>query len=152
MKWGLSSATFAATIIADGIAGRPNPWAATLTPNRLSLGSAHEVAQLGLKFSRDLVGDRLLPPTTLRAGDVPVGEARVVISGLGKRGVFRAEDGTLHSVSLRCSHLGCLLRFNSAERSWDCPCHGSRFGVDGGVLEGPAVKPLDHRIERPLGE
>ena len=152
MKWGLSSATFAATIIADGIAGRANPWAATITPNRLSLGSAHEVAQLGAKFSRDLVGDRLLPPTAVRAASVPVGEARVVLSGLGKRGVFHAEDGTLHSVSLRCSHLGCLLRFNSAERSWDCPCHGSRFGIDGGVLEGPAVKPLDYRIERPLGE
>ncbi len=151
MKWGLSSATFAARIIADGIAGRPNPWAATFTPNRLSLGSAHEVAQLGATFSRDLVGDRLLPPTARRAAGVPVGEARVVISGLGKRGVFHAEDGTLHSVSLRCTHLGCLLRFNSAERSWDCPCHGSRFGVDGAVLEGPAVKPLDHRVERPPG-
>ena len=149
MKWGLSSATFAARIIADGIAGRANPWAATFTPNRLSLGSAHELAQLGAKFSRDLVGDRLLPPTARGTAGVPVGEARVVISGLGKRGVFHGEDGTLHSVSLRCTHLGCLLRFNSAERSWDCPCHGSRFGVDGAVLEGPAVKPLDHRIERP---
>jgi Rieske Fe-S protein len=51
----------------------------------------------------------------------------------------------LHGVSLRCTHLGCLLRFNSAERSWDCPCHGSRFDVDGNVLEGPATKPLEHK-------
>ncbi|MGH3710043.1 MAG: ubiquinol-cytochrome c reductase iron-sulfur subunit, partial [Pseudonocardiaceae bacterium] len=51
-------------------------------------------------------------------------------------------DGTLHVVSLRCTHLGCLLRFNGAERSWDCPCHGSRFDVDGAVLEGPALHPL----------
>jgi Rieske Fe-S protein len=50
-----------------------------------------------------------------------------------------------HAVSLRCTHLGCLLRFNSAETSWDCPCHGSRFDVDGDVLEGPAVSPLERR-------
>jgi glycine/D-amino acid oxidase-like deaminating enzyme/nitrite reductase/ring-hydroxylating ferredoxin subunit len=152
MKWGLSTATFAGEIIADGIAGRDNPWAETFSPNRLSLRSAHEVAQLGMKFSADLVGDRLRPPTALRATRVPAGEARVVADGLGKRGVFRAEDGRLHSVSLRCTHLGCLLRFNSAERSWDCPCHGSRFGVDGEVLEGPAVEPLDHRVETEDGE
>jgi Rieske Fe-S protein len=81
----------------------------------------------------------------LRAGSVPPGEARVVQDGLGKKGVYRHEDGTLHAVSLRCTHLGCLVRFNAAERSWDCPCHGSRFGVDGSVLEGPAVRPLDRR-------
>jgi Rieske Fe-S protein len=65
--------------------------------------------------------------------------------GLGKTGVYRDEAGELHAVSLRCTHLGCLLRFNSAETSWDCPCHGSRFDVDGGVLEGPAVSPLEPR-------
>jgi Rieske Fe-S protein len=59
--------------------------------------------------------------------------------------VYRDESGGLHAVSLRCTHLGCLLRFNSAERSWDCPCHGSRFDVDGEVLEGPAVDPLESR-------
>jgi Rieske Fe-S protein len=69
----------------------------------------------------------------------------VVPDGLGKKGVFRAEDGTLHAVSLRCTHMGCLVRFNAAERSWDCPCHGSRFAVDGSVLEGPAVQPLERR-------
>jgi Rieske Fe-S protein len=48
----------------------------------------------------------------------------------------------VHSVSARCTHLGCIVSWNNAERSWDCPCHGSRFGVDGDVLQGPAVKPL----------
>jgi len=59
--------------------------------------------------------------------------------------VYRDEAGGLHAVSLRCTHLGCLLRFNAAETSWDCPCHGSRFDVDGKVLEGPAVDPLERR-------
>jgi Rieske Fe-S protein len=81
----------------------------------------------------------------LSAEPIPPGEARVLPDGLGKKGVYREPDGTLHAVSLRCTHLGCLLRFNAAERSWDCPCHGSRFGVDGTVLEGPAVNPLSRR-------
>jgi glycine/D-amino acid oxidase-like deaminating enzyme/nitrite reductase/ring-hydroxylating ferredoxin subunit len=142
MKWGLATATFGAMILADRIAGRDNAWANTFSPNRLSLRSAHEVAQLGAKFAFDMVADRLRPPQALSAGGVQKGEARVVPDGVGKKGVYRDESGALHAVSLRCTHLGCLLRFNAAERSWDCPCHGSRFDVDGNVLEGPAVQPL----------
>ncbi len=145
MKWGLSSATFAAKILADRIGGRDNAWEETFSPNRLSLTSSHEVAKLGAKFAADLVGDRIRPPQTVSAKRTPSGEARVVPDGLGKMGIYREPDGTLHAVSLRCTHLGCLLRFNAAERSWDCPCHGSRFDVDGAVLEGPAVRPLERR-------
>jgi glycine/D-amino acid oxidase-like deaminating enzyme/nitrite reductase/ring-hydroxylating ferredoxin subunit len=145
MKWGLASATFAAMILADEIAGRANPWSSTFSPNRLSLTSGHEVAQLGAKFSVDLVADRLLPPRGLSARNIAPGEARVLPDGLGKKGVYCDEAGALHAVTLRCTHLGCLLRFNSAERSWDCPCHGSRFAADGSVLEGPAVHPLQQR-------
>jgi glycine/D-amino acid oxidase-like deaminating enzyme/nitrite reductase/ring-hydroxylating ferredoxin subunit len=145
MKWGLSSATFAAMLLADRIAGRDNSWAEVFAPSRVSLRSAHEVAQLGAKFAFDFVADRLRPPQALSAEAVPNGEARVLPDGLGRKGVYRDENGLLHAVSLRCTHLGCLLRFNSAERSWDCPCHGSRFDVDGGVLEGPAVEPLERR-------
>ena len=144
MKWGLASATFAALILADQIAGRPNAWADTFRPSRLSLGSLPEVAEFGIKFALDLLGDRLRPPGR-SADELPVGQARVVADGLGRKGVFRDDDAALHAVSLRCTHLGCLLRFNSAERSWDCPCHGSRFDVTGAVLEGPATRPLQPR-------
>jgi hypothetical protein len=113
MKWGFASATFAAMIIADRLAGRANEWADTFSPTRLSARSLHEVAQLGAKFTTTLVGDRLRPPWPRKQ-------------------------------SPRCTHMGCLLRFNSAERTWDCPCHGSRFDVDGAVLEGPAVHPLEN--------
>jgi nitrite reductase/ring-hydroxylating ferredoxin subunit len=149
MKWGLASGTFAAMILADVLGGRENAWAARFDPNRLSLRSAHELAQLGAKFSLDFVGDRLRPAEAGSPGDVPPGEARVVRDGLGKTGVYRDESGGLHAVSLRCTHLACLLRFNAAERSWDCPCHGSRFDVDGAVLEGPAVNPLEPRAVEP---
>jgi Rieske Fe-S protein len=55
---------------------------------------------------------------------------------------FRDQSGVLHTVSATCTHLGCLVSFNNAEQSWDCPCHGSRFDVDGRVLHGPAIKDL----------
>jgi Rieske Fe-S protein len=103
------------------------------------------VAQLGVKFTTTLLGDRLKPPASRGADDLGRGTAMVARDGLGRKGVYRDEDGVLHAVSLRCTHLGCLLRFNAAERSWDCPCHGSRFDVDGAVLEGPAQQPLERR-------
>jgi Rieske Fe-S protein len=145
MKWGLTSATFGASILSDLVAGRENAWASTFTPNRVSLRSAHELAQLGAKFGFDFVADRVKPAEAGSADEVPAGEGRVVRHGHGKVGVYRDDAGGVHAVSLRCTHLGCLLRFNGAERSWDCPCHGSRFDVDGAVLEGPAVNPLERR-------
>jgi Rieske Fe-S protein len=92
-----------------------------------------------------MAGDRVTPAEVASTDAIPRGEARVLRDGLGKTGAYRDDDGQLHGVSLRCTHLGCLLRFNGAERSWDCPCHGSRFDVDGAVLEGPAVHPLESR-------
>jgi glycine/D-amino acid oxidase-like deaminating enzyme/nitrite reductase/ring-hydroxylating ferredoxin subunit len=146
MKWGLATATFSAMALADRIDGRENRWAAAFSPSRVSLRSAPHVAKLGAKYGADLVGERIRPPQALRTSTIPAGEARVVPDGVGgRKGVFRDDDGTLHSVSLRCTHMRCLLRFNAAERSWDCPCHGSRFDVDGAVLEGPAVTPLEPR-------
>lgn len=142
-KWGLTSGTFAATILTNQVLGRPNPWAAAFRPHRISLRSLPKLAQLGAKVTVDLVGDRLKPGEVSGPAEVAVGEGRILRRGTRRSGVYRDETGHLHAVSLRCTHLGCLLRFNSAEHSWDCPCHGSRFAVDGGVLEGPAVRPLD---------
>ncbi len=144
-KWGLTGGTFAARILADSILGREHEWAARFTPSRLSLRSTRKVAQLGAKFSAHMAIDRVTPAEVASAEEIPVGEARVLRDGLGKSGAYRDDGGQLHAVSLRCTHLGCLLRFNGAERSWDCPCHGSRFDIDGAVLEGPAVRPLTRR-------
>ncbi|WP_028059867.1 FAD-dependent oxidoreductase [Candidatus Solirubrobacter pratensis] len=144
MKWGLTGGTLAGMVLADVIAGRDNPWAARFSPNRLSPRSTPQLARLNAKAGIHFVGDRLRPGIGA-TDDIPPGEAREVRDGLGKTGVYRDEDGELHAVSLRCTHLGCLVRFNRAERSWDCPCHGSRFDVDGSVLEGPAVDPLERR-------
>jgi glycine/D-amino acid oxidase-like deaminating enzyme/nitrite reductase/ring-hydroxylating ferredoxin subunit len=145
MKWGMTNGTLAGEIIADGIAGRDNPYAERFDPNRLTVKSAPEVAKLQAHVGVHFFGDRARPADVSSSEDVPAGEARVVRSGAGKVGVYRDEEGSLHAVSLRCTHLGCLTRWNDADRSWDCPCHGSRFDPDGNVLAGPAAKPLEKR-------
>jgi glycine/D-amino acid oxidase-like deaminating enzyme/nitrite reductase/ring-hydroxylating ferredoxin subunit len=139
-KWGLTGGTMAARLLADQILGRPVP--DTFSPHRISPRGMPRLARTNAKVAMDLVGDRLTPGQARSAAEVPPGQARVVRSGTGRTGVFRDDDGGLHAVSMRCTHLGCLVRFNAAERSWDCPCHGSRFDIDGSVLEGPAVTPL----------
>ncbi|HEX6347349.1 FAD-dependent oxidoreductase [Umezawaea sp.] len=145
MKWGLATATFAATILADAVAGTPNPWAAVFTPHRVSLTSLPDLLKMNASTGLDLVGARITPADATSSEDLPPGQAHVVRDGLGKTGVYRDRAGRLHGVSLRCTHLGCLVAFNAAETTWDCPCHGSRFDVDGAVLEGPATQPLPRR-------
>jgi glycine/D-amino acid oxidase-like deaminating enzyme/nitrite reductase/ring-hydroxylating ferredoxin subunit len=144
-KWGLSSATFGASIITDLIAGRDNRWAKRFNPSRIGARGLPKLVEMNARVAADFLGDRVTPALRGRAAEVPAGDARVIRDGFGKTGVFRDDDGTLHALSLRCTHLGCLLRFNGAERSWDCPCHGSRFDVDGAVLEGPATRPLERK-------
>lgn len=141
-KWGLATATAAGTLLTDLVTGGPSPWAELFSPHRLTLRAAPHLARLNAKVAKDFVADRLRPAEVTDPEAVPRGEARVLRDGLDQTGVYRDDDGVLHAVSLRCTHLGCLLRFNGAEASWDCPCHGSRFDVDGTVLEGPAVTPL----------
>lgn len=144
-KWGLAMATAAGMLLAETITGRANPWADLFTPQRLTLRAVPELAKLNLKAAAHLVCDRLRAPETADPAEIPRGEARVLPDGLGQTGVYRDQDGVLHAVSLRCTHLGCLVRFNGAETSWDCPCHGSRFDIDGAVLEGPANQPLPRK-------
>jgi len=80
------------------------------------------------------------------------GTGAVLRVGGGRCAVYRDEAGDLHAVSARCTHLGCLVRFNDAELAWECPCHGSRFAVDGSVIQGPANKPLEPRdLPEPTG-
>jgi glycine/D-amino acid oxidase-like deaminating enzyme/nitrite reductase/ring-hydroxylating ferredoxin subunit len=141
-KWGLAMGTSAAETLAELALGRKHAWADAFDPARLSLrhglGSfVKENADVGARF----VGDRVIKRR--RQEELAPGEGTVVGAGLGQRAVYRDDSGALHSFSARCTHLGCILNFNSAERTWDCPCHGSRFdATDGGVVEGPAVRPL----------
>jgi Rieske Fe-S protein len=77
--------------------------------------------------------------------DVAAGEAAILDRDPGKVAAFRDDEGVVHCVDATCTHMGCTVAWNAVARTWDCPCHGSRFTVDGEVLYGPAVKPLAAR-------
>jgi glycine/D-amino acid oxidase-like deaminating enzyme/nitrite reductase/ring-hydroxylating ferredoxin subunit len=139
-KWGLALGTAAAMMLMDAIEGRENRWAASFDPMRLKLrASAGELIEENADVAVRFFGDRLKrsSPSGLARG-----EGRVVRDGLGQAAVYRDDEGRVHELSARCTHLGCIVSWNSAERTWDCPCHGSRFDHRGQVIQGPAVEPL----------
>ncbi len=143
--WGLSNGTLAGMLLADAILERSNPWSALYDPRR-SLGVlGRSMPRLVLEnagIALELVGGRLRKHQA-SIGDVRAGEGRIVQIDGGKVAVHRDDDGTVHAVSATCTHMGCVVGWNSADRTWDCACHGSRFGADGDVLEGPATTPLE---------
>ena len=141
-KWGLAMGIAAGELLAALVDGVDHPWTGLFDTSRLrpragAASFAKENVDVGLRF----FGDRLTKRANV--GSIERGEGRVVGAGLGQRAVYRDEEGTLHALSARCTHLGCIVNWNSAERTWDCPCHGSRFGARGEVIMGPAVNPLE---------
>ena len=142
-KWGMTKGTLAAMILTDEILGRPNPWAQVYDASRLDLthsigGLLTANAQVAARF----VGDRLSADAI---DSIAKGGGAVVRQGLSQLAVHRDDDGQLHALSARCTHLGCIVAWNPAERTWDCPCHGSRFDTDGRVVEGPATDGLEQQ-------
>jgi glycine/D-amino acid oxidase-like deaminating enzyme/nitrite reductase/ring-hydroxylating ferredoxin subunit len=145
-KWGITAGTLAGMLICEAILGRDNEWAALYSSTRfrpLQEGPrfALENSRVGLRF----FFDRVLHRGGRDIADLAPGEGDIVSAGGRKVAGCRDDEGELHAVSTRCTHLYCQVRWNSAERTWDCPCHGSRFGVDGEVLNGPAVEALPPR-------
>ncbi|MFE6506420.1 FAD-dependent oxidoreductase [Nocardioides sp. NPDC057767] len=142
-KWGLSSGTAAAMMLADILDGSENPWLPVFDAARI--GDARAIGRLikdNLKVGRELIAGRRHDPEVRSLSDLRPGEGGLVDVGGHTVGGYRDQVGAVHTVSARCSHLGCPLHWNAAEASWDCTCHGSRFSPDGSVLDGPAVKPL----------
>ena len=144
-KWGLTNGTAAAMILADAILGRENPWASTFASNRFKpLAGGKDFVKENLNVATRFVGDRLTKGAGSLA-DLARGEGMIVRHEGERVAAYRDEDGGLHAVSPVCTHLACHVTWNRAERSWDCPCHGSRFDVDGRVLQGPAVRDLESK-------
>ena len=136
-KWGMTSSLAAAMVLRDAICGRENPWAEVFDPGRFDgetfLGVAGESGQAVKGLFRNLFK---IPEETARK--LPAGHGGVVFLNGEKVGVYKEPDGTVHAVDVRCPHLGCQLEWNPDEKSWDCPCHGSRFDYKGNWLCGPA--------------
>ena len=141
--WGLTNGHVAGQLLADTITGKPNPYAGLFDAGRLKpLASAKEFISHNLQTAHDFVVDHLRPVPKTRPGELAAGEGGIFSIGHSKVAAYRDEQGQLHTLSPLCTHLGCSVVWNAAEKSWDCPCHGSRFGYDGQVIHGPAVKPM----------
>jgi glycine/D-amino acid oxidase-like deaminating enzyme/nitrite reductase/ring-hydroxylating ferredoxin subunit len=140
---GITFGTVAGMMLSDAVLGRPNPWAELFDATRITpLASAKDYIKENVDVPVHLIGDRLKPADAESIEAVKAGEGKLV-DVRGKRvAVFRADDGDLKVLSSVCPHLGCTVHFNNAERTWDCPCHGSRFATDGHVIDGPAMKGL----------
>ncbi|WP_409290766.1 FAD-dependent oxidoreductase [Peribacillus sp. SCS-37] len=141
-KWGMTNGTNAALMLSDYVVGRENPYNEVFTPRRVNAGtSLKNFVKENLDVAKHFIEGKLDKPNhTL--DEVGIDEAKVVEVNGQRAGAYRDKDGQLHVVDTTCTHMMCELNWNNGDRSWDCPCHGSRFSVTGDVLEGPATKPL----------
>jgi glycine/D-amino acid oxidase-like deaminating enzyme/nitrite reductase/ring-hydroxylating ferredoxin subunit len=134
---GMTHGTIGGMIIRDLVAGRENPWADLYEPSRVTMRSLGEVAVENLN-TLPQYGKWLTPGDAASPRQIAAGEGAVIRHGFSKVAVYRDDQGRLHTMSAVCPHLGCLVNWNGTEKTWDCPCHGSRFSAEGKVLNGPA--------------
>jgi Rieske Fe-S protein len=140
---GMTNGTLAAMVLAEEVRGRRSRFRELLDATRIKpLASARAVVSENVDYPRHLLTDRLPLPGTSALARIAPGEGEV-LSVRGQRlAVYRNANGELSALSPVCTHLGCLVHWNTADKSWDCPCHGSRFDPHGRILNGPAVTPL----------
>jgi glycine/D-amino acid oxidase-like deaminating enzyme/nitrite reductase/ring-hydroxylating ferredoxin subunit len=141
---GLTHGTIAGILLADLIGGRENPWSSIYDPSRKPIrGMAwKEFLTENANVAKAVTKDWLGGGDVSSRDEIAPGEGAVMRRGLTKIAVYRDEHGTAHECSAVCPHLGCIVHWNSAEKTWDCPCHGSRFAPKGAVIAGPANTPL----------
>jgi len=143
--WGMTGGTAAGIVLSSLVLTGSHPWADVFDPLRVTARASAkrfvgENAEVAGRFVRDWAS------ALLSGSELPAtGEATVIRSDGRPYGVYRDEDGEVHAVSAVCPHMNCVVHWNDAERTWDCPCHGSRFDYDGEVLSGPAVEDLPRR-------
>ncbi len=146
-KWGMTNSMASAMLLRSLIIDGNSPWQDVYNPSRDTLSaSAKNLIVQNLNVAAEITKGKLsLLPTDIH---IEIGEAKVIKVDGERTGAYKDEEGTLHLVNTTCPHMGCELTWNNAEKSWDCPCHGSRFSYKGDILEGPSVYPLskDHDV------
>lgn len=145
-KWGMTSSMVSAMLLRDSICGRKNPWAEVFDPGRFGVEALSGIAAESGQAVKGLVRTFFKIPEET-AKEIPAGHGGIVLLEGEKVGVYKEEDGTLHTVDVRCPHLGCQLEWNPDEKSWDCPCHGTRFDYRGNWLSGPAQEDIGEERE-----
>ena len=138
---GFTNATIGGLIICDQLMNRRNKWEHLYDPARVTLRATPRYLKENLNVAAQYA-DWISPKNSESISDLQKGQGGVYRQGFQLIAVYKNDFGNLQTVSAVCSHLGGIVRWNSVEKSWDCPCHGSRFDVQGQVLEGPAIKDL----------
>jgi glycine/D-amino acid oxidase-like deaminating enzyme/nitrite reductase/ring-hydroxylating ferredoxin subunit len=138
---GMTHGTIAGILLTDLIVGRENEWATLYDPSRISLRAGPGFVRENLNVAARFV-DYVTPGYVDATREIPRGTGALIRQGIKKAAVYRDNHGVLHEYSATCPHLGCIVDWNPTEKSWDCPCHGSRFDPHGNVLNGPAAKGL----------
>lgn len=138
MKWGMSTSMVAAMLLRDAITGKENSNAGIFSPQRaMPLSAVPPLFSDGGQAVKGLLREKL-SPARAAIDALPNGHGGIVETDGEKAGVYKDDDGNVFVVDTRCPHMGCQLEWNPDERSWDCPCHGSRFDYTGRLLNGPA--------------
>jgi glycine/D-amino acid oxidase-like deaminating enzyme/nitrite reductase/ring-hydroxylating ferredoxin subunit len=141
---GMTYGTIAALLVSDLILDLPNPSVELFRATRVKPSAIGAIFAENGGIPLHLVGDRLARAEVRSVDEIGLDEGRIMKVHGHRLAVYRDRQARLHAVSAVCTHMGCVVKFNEAERTWDCPCHGSRFSVEGEVLDGPALLPLPH--------
>ena len=137
-KWGMTSSMVAAMILCDAVLGKENDCAAVFSPQRFVLpASAKNLATDAVQAVKG-IGKGLFSMPDIAGAELPKGHGGVVEVDGQRLGLYRSEDDVRYAVDVKCPHMGCELSWNPDEKSWDCPCHGSRFDHTGALISGPA--------------
>ncbi len=143
---GMTGGTLAALILAEDVVGREHPWGHVFTATRVRPRAAGlTIIKENADYAKHLVADRFGAPPMDAVAALAPGEGCVVDGAGGRLAVYRSPVGHLSACSAVCTHLGCIVGWNTAEKTWDCPCHGSRYDPYGEVINGPATQPLARR-------
>jgi glycine/D-amino acid oxidase-like deaminating enzyme/nitrite reductase/ring-hydroxylating ferredoxin subunit len=139
---GMTHGTIAGLLITDLIMGRKNDWEQLYDPGRTPLRDLTEFLKENVNVAAQYT-DLATGGDVDSPDEIPDGEGAVIREGLSKYAVYRDDTGTAHKMSAICPHLGCVVKWNTTEKSWDCPCHGSRYDRFGKVFQGPANSDLE---------
>lgn len=130
-------------MISDTILGRPSPYADLYKTTRIKTEGLGKWVLENLDTARRMIGDRLAGGERSDLDSLSAGEGRVLRLEAGMVAAYRDEAGAIRTYSAVCPHMKCIVRWNAPEKTFDCPCHGSRFDVDGRALEGPTLTDLN---------
>ncbi len=145
-KWGMTTGTAAGLLLRDLVQGRLNPWAQVYDPTRFKpVTSAWEFVSQNLNIAQEFISGMVRSKSRKKIGDVLAEEGIVTTIDKESVAVFKDRGGEAHILNAKCTHMKCIVSWNDAEHTWDCPCHGSRFSAEGKVIHGPATMDLEKR-------